>query len=47
LTVRLDGGELEVAITEELDVRLTGTAEPICAGQLSSGLVEALGRLCG
>jgi diaminopimelate epimerase len=42
LTVRLDGGELEVAISEELDVSLTGTAEPICAGELSSELLDAL-----
>jgi diaminopimelate epimerase len=42
LTVRLDGGELEVAISEELDVSLAGTAEPICAGELSSELLDAL-----
>src|SRR4029079_6220419 len=35
ITVRLDGGELEVEVTDDLDVRLTGWAEPICAGVLS------------
>jgi diaminopimelate epimerase len=42
ITVRLDGGELTVEITEELDVTLTGTAEPICAGELSAELLAAL-----
>lgn len=45
LTVELDGGELEVEISEQLDVRLTGWAEPICAGELSPELVEALSGL--
>jgi diaminopimelate epimerase len=40
--VELDGGELEVEVSAELDVRLTGWAEPICAGVLSSELVETL-----
>ncbi len=35
LTVELDGGELEVEVSDELDVRLTGWAEPICSGELS------------
>ena len=29
LTVKLDGGELTVEITDDLDVTLTGTAEPV------------------
>ncbi|MDP9189513.1 MAG: diaminopimelate epimerase [Actinomycetota bacterium] len=45
LTVRLDGGELEVEVSPELDVRLTGWAEPICSGELSAELVHALGEL--
>ena len=44
LTVELDGGELEVEVSEDLGVRLTGWAEPICAGELSPELVAALGR---
>jgi len=42
IVVELDGGELEVAVTDQLDVRLTGWAEPICAGELSAELVGAL-----
>ena len=42
LTVELDGGELQVEIGEELDVRLTGWAEPLFAGELSPELQRAL-----
>jgi diaminopimelate epimerase len=42
ITVRLDGGELEVAIGPELDVTLTGAASPVYAGELSAELVAAL-----
>jgi diaminopimelate epimerase len=42
IAVVLDGGELTVEITDELDVTLTGTAEPICAGELSPELMRAL-----
>jgi diaminopimelate epimerase len=45
LTVELDGGELEVEVSKDLGVRLTGWAEPICAGELSPQLVAALGEL--
>lgn len=45
ITVELDGGELEVEISADLDVRLTGWAEPICSGELSSELVQALSGL--
>ncbi|HET6570875.1 MAG TPA: diaminopimelate epimerase [Solirubrobacterales bacterium] len=45
LTVELDGGELEVEVSGDLDVRLTGWAEPICSGELSPELVAALGEL--
>jgi diaminopimelate epimerase len=45
ITVELDGGELEVEISDELDVRLTGWAEPICSGQLSAELMQALSEL--
>ena len=45
LTVRLDGGELEVEVSPELYVRLTGWAEPICSGELSLELTAALGEL--
>ena len=42
LTVKLDGGELTVEITDDLDVTLTGTAEPVYRGELSAELVRAL-----
>jgi diaminopimelate epimerase len=45
LTVELDGGELEVEISERLDVRLTGWAEPVCSGELSTELLAALADL--
>ncbi len=45
LTVVLDGGELQVEIGSELDVRLTGWAEPVYAGELSPEMVRALGTL--
>jgi diaminopimelate epimerase len=45
ITVELDGGELEVEISAELDVRLAGWAEPICAGELSAELMQALSGL--
>jgi diaminopimelate epimerase len=45
VTVRLDGGELVVEISEDLDIHLTGWAEPICAGELAPELLAALGDL--
>jgi diaminopimelate epimerase len=45
ITVELDGGELEVEISADLDVRLTGWAEPVYAGELSPELLEALAEL--
>ena len=45
IVVELDGGELEVEISESLDVRLSGWAEPVCAGELSAELLAALAAL--
>ena len=45
IVVELDGGELEVEISEDLDVRLSGWAEPVCAGELSAELLAALAGL--
>jgi diaminopimelate epimerase len=45
ITVELDGGELEVEISDELDVTLSGWADPICAGELSAELLAALAEL--
>jgi diaminopimelate epimerase len=43
VTVQLDGGELEVEISPDLEIHLTGWAEPICSGELSAELVAVLG----
>jgi diaminopimelate epimerase len=45
ITVELDGGELLVEISEDLDVTLTGWAEPIAAGVLSPEMIAALADL--
>jgi diaminopimelate epimerase len=45
IAVGLDGGELKVEISDDLDVRLTGWAEPICSGELSAELMQALAAL--
>jgi diaminopimelate epimerase len=45
ITIELDGGELEVEISGDLAVRLTGWAEPVCAGELSAELLAALAAL--
>jgi diaminopimelate epimerase len=45
IVVELDGGELEVEISDDLDVRLSGWAEPICSGELSPELLRALSEL--
>jgi diaminopimelate epimerase len=45
VTVRLDGGELTVEISDNLDVRLTGTASPVYSGELSQHLVDELSAL--
>jgi diaminopimelate epimerase len=47
ITVRLDGGELEVEVGPDLDVVLTGPAEPVFAGELSPRLLTALERADG
>lgn len=44
-TIVLDGGELEVEVSKDLDVRLTGWAEPVCAGEFSAELLRTLGDL--
>lgn len=45
VTVELDGGELEVEISPELDVTLTGTAEPVFSGEFSPEFMSRLGAL--
>ena len=43
--MELDGGELGVEVSDDLDIRLTGWAEPICSGELSRELMQALSEL--
>jgi diaminopimelate epimerase len=43
ITVELDGGELTVEVSGELDVTLIGTASKVFAGELDVEFVEALG----
>jgi diaminopimelate epimerase len=45
IVVELDGGELTVEVSDDLDVRLTGWADPVCAGELSGELLAALAAL--
>ncbi|HKJ36932.1 MAG TPA: diaminopimelate epimerase [Solirubrobacterales bacterium] len=42
ITVRLDGGELEVEISEDLNIALTGTANPVFSGEFAPELVSEL-----
>ena len=42
VTVKLDGGELEVDVAEDLHVNLTGWAVPVYRGELAGDLIEEL-----
>jgi len=42
VTVVLDGGELEVAVSDELDVTLTGWAVPVYGGEFAAEFVRSL-----
>lgn len=45
ITVRLDGGELTVEVSDDLDVTLIGTASRVYAGEFDAAFVEALANL--
>jgi diaminopimelate epimerase len=47
IVVELEGGELEVEISDDLAVRLNGWAEPVFSGELSPELLQALSELDG
>ena len=47
LVVELEGGELQVEISPDLDVRLDGWAEPVFRGELTPELLQALADLDG
>ena len=42
ITVRLDGGELTVEVSEDLELTLTGAASPVYAGEMSPELLRSL-----
>jgi diaminopimelate epimerase len=42
VTVVLDGGELEVAVSDDLDVTLTGWAEPVYRGEFTDEFMRSL-----
>jgi diaminopimelate epimerase len=42
VSVELDGGELEVAVAEDLGVELTGWAKPVYRAELSQAFIEEL-----
>jgi diaminopimelate epimerase len=45
LTVQLDGGQLQVEVSEDFEVLLTGWAEPVYAGEFSERFTRALGEV--
>jgi diaminopimelate epimerase len=45
ITVELEGGELEVEVSGDLAVRLSGWAEPVYVGELSAEFLAALADL--
>jgi diaminopimelate epimerase len=47
LVVELEGGELQVAVSADLEVQLDGWAEPVFAGELTPELLQALAELDG
>jgi diaminopimelate epimerase len=42
VTVRLDGGELEVEVGEDMHIDLTGWAKPVYRGELSEEFIEEI-----
>jgi diaminopimelate epimerase len=45
IVVELDGGELEVEISDDLEVRLSGWAEPVYSGEATPELLQALASI--
>jgi diaminopimelate epimerase len=45
LTVQLDGGQLQVEVSDDLEVQLTGWAEPVYAGEFSERFTRVLGEV--
>ena len=45
VTVHLKGGDLEIAVDDDLEVTMTGPAQELYRGELSPDLVRALEEL--
>jgi diaminopimelate epimerase len=45
VTVHLDGGDLTIEVSDDLDVRLTGPVERILRGDFDQAFVRELERL--
>jgi diaminopimelate epimerase len=45
VTVRLDGGQLEVEVGEDLHVNLTGWAVPVYRGEMAADFLKELHAL--
>jgi diaminopimelate epimerase len=45
MSVELDGGQLQVEVSDDLDVRLTGWAEAVYAGEFSERFTRLLGEV--
>ena len=45
MSVALDGGQLQVEVSDELEVRLTGWAEEVYAGEFSERFTRVLGEV--
>jgi diaminopimelate epimerase len=45
VTVELDGGELEVAVTDDLHINLTGWAVPVFRGTLADDFIKELNEI--
>jgi diaminopimelate epimerase len=43
--VVLDGGELEVEVSQDLDIDLTGWAKPVFTGNLADDFLEELNEV--
>jgi diaminopimelate epimerase len=45
VTVHLDGGDLTIDVSDDLDVRLTGPVEPILRGTFDGAFLRSLEQL--
>lgn len=43
--VRMEGGSMEVTVTEEMEITLTGPVQEVCVGRLAGGFLEFLAEL--